>query len=188
MRRSVSATSPSSSSTATRTDREARSGESRRSRIRGIVRSAGAGAVLLAACSAPPSSTTTTMPSPDPASALADFAGCMGEHGVDLAAPDGSGLLAPLFARLDADPEVLAEAVDSCAGLLDAGGGLETDDDAVAAAVDERLAVVAACVRLRGVEAFPDPVDGRLPVELIPFEDPDLAAAVDECRPLLPPP
>ncbi len=34
----------------------------------------------------------------------------------------------------------------------------------------------------------PDPVDGRLPVELIPYEDPGLAAAVDECRPLLPPP
>lgn len=180
-------TSPSSSSTATRTDRGARFSGSGRSRRRRLIRSACACAVLLAACSAPPSP-PTTLPPADPGSALADFAACMGEHGVDLSSPEESGRLAPLFAGLDSDPDVLAEAVDSCAGLLDAAGGLETDDGAVVAAVDERLAVVAACVRLRGVEAFPDPVDGRLPVELIPFEDPGLAAAVDECRPLLPPP
>lgn len=182
-------TSPSSSSTATRTDRRARFSRSPRggSRRRRLVRSTGACAFLLAACSAP-ASPPTTLPSADPASALADFTACMGERGVDLSPPEESGRLAPLFAGLDPDPDILAEAVDSCAGLLNAAGGLETDDDAVVAAVNERLVVVAACVRLRGVEAFPDPVDGRLPVELIPFEDPGLAAAVDECRPLLPPP
>jgi len=82
---------------------------------------------------------------------------------------------------------VLAGAVSSCAALLDSGGTLDSGDEALDAAVQARLVVVAACVRLRGVETFPDPVGGRIPLELVPFADPDLTAALDACRPSLPP-
>lgn len=158
--------------------------------------------MILGACTAAEGPPTTVVRPVDPDVAVAEFVACMGENGVELAIPDGSPpgatisdsavsdqyALASLFAGVEVEPTVLAVAVDRCAGILaDVGVLGSADDEAVHGATEHRLEIFAACVRLRGVDGFPDPVEGRIPADSVPFDDPDLPAAVDACRPTLPP-
>ncbi len=163
--------------------------------------------MILGACTGAAVPPTTVVRPVDPEAAVAEFVACMGDNGVALSFPDGASpgttvsdaatsdtavsdasALASLFAGVDVEPDVLAAAVDRCAGILaDLGVIGSADDEALQVATEHRLEIFAACVRLRGVEGFPGPVGGRIPVDRVPFDDPDLPAAVDACRPTLPP-
>lgn len=140
------------------------------------------------ATTAPPTTTTTLAPE----DALARFAGCLGERGLEVpdlsldesGRPDLGGLA---LANDPASPGFRA-ALNDCAFLLLGSGALAlSDSPELLGAVRTQLARFTACMREEEVEGFPDPdpeFDGTgppYPASAIPGDDPDLAVAIETC-------
>jgi hypothetical protein len=115
----------------------------------------------------------------------------MGEEGVDLAPipfdAQGRPRLDLVMRGIDTDDPSVVSALDRCSIHLITGAlsltGSPVIEDGVLAALDD----FAACMRVRGVPAFPDVVRGfngvgsPFPVEEIPYDDPDLGPAARVC-------
>lgn len=90
--------------------------------------------------------------------------------GVDLANPDSAAVVA------------------GCSEHLSKGALDLSNSPLIGDGVNRTLTEFSDCVRSRGVPKFPDPlpgftgIGGPYPVAEIPFSDPDLEAAIDECR------
>ena len=159
-----------------------------------------AAALSLSACtpgststtSLPPTSSTTTTTTIAAADAVAAFLVCMSDEGaaIDSLPLDSSGRprMEYLASQLDLSDPVVIEAMSRCSIHLSEGALDLGYDDEYRAAVNEQLAAFSRCVRARGVEDFPDPVQGFIgigppfPAAEIPYNDPELAAAVDACE------
>lgn len=121
--------------------------------------------------------------------ALLQFAACMRDGGVDMPDPqftaDGRANMGTLFGDIDQnDPEVKA-ALTACDQYLPSS---TQSDPAAVAEQQERLLVFAACMRDEGIE-MADPVAGGGPgrgaLAGLDQNDPEIAAALEVCRPLL---
>ncbi|MFO7299490.1 MAG: hypothetical protein DIU67_004790 [Actinomycetes bacterium] len=132
--------------------------------------------------------TVTTVGSEEGATA---FRECMVSHGVQMGEItfDGQGRPRLDLAMRDVtmgSPDVAA-ALDACSEHLVAGP-LFLGDSPVREEVARKLADFTACMRSRGVPNFPDPVAGfhgvgyPYPPDEIPYDDPDLVAAIAVCR------
>ncbi len=137
------------------------------------------------------SGATTTVVGAD--AALRRFVECMQEGGVAGVEPrvDATGrvVLADLVKTNDVADPVFRRALQRCGGVLVDAGLLTVADDAeLASALRDDLRQFTSCMRTEGVEAFPAPLpsfDGTGPAfdpEAIPYEDADLAAALEVCR------
>lgn len=163
------------------------------------------GGLLLVACDAPslaPSPTdpprqvtTTTLPETvttvAPEAGAEDFRVCLGIQGIDIAPipldAQGRPRLDLVMRDLDLSSPDTVAALDVCAERLVAGplfmGETHVREEVVATLVE-----FAGCMRSRGVPDFPEPVAGfhglgfPFPPDEIPYEDPDLVAAIAECR------
>lgn len=134
---------------------------------------------------------TTTTSTPG-AEATAAYVECLRSEGVTVddipIDADGRPMLDAISSQLDYSDQATVDAVAACAGIL-AEGALDLGyDDDYREAVVGQLAAFSRCVRARGVDEFPDPVPGFIgigspyPAAEIPYEDPGLPAAVDECQ------
>jgi hypothetical protein len=121
--------------------------------------------------------------------AMADFAQCMRENGVDVPDP-GSGERGTV--EISGDPEDLREAEEACGELRGQIEPPELSEEQKAEMKESALAH-ARCMREQGID-FPDPqfnADGGAMVQIGPgsgidFEDPDFRAAQEACRDELP--
>jgi hypothetical protein len=143
----------------------------------------------------PDRATTTTLPSTvttvGAAEGAEQFAACMDDRGVDIGAvpidAQGRPRLDLAMAGIPLDSVVVVDALDDCSEHL-VTGALAMEDSPVRDAVVSSLTAFAQCMRTRGVPDFPDPVAGfhgvgfPFPVDEIPYEDPDLIAAIESCR------
>lgn len=138
-------------------------------------------------------SAATASPSADAdvEEALLAFAACMRDNGVDLPDPqideDGRLTFAQGLGDIDPnDPDVEA-AFEACEEQLpDIGQAIEFDPEQEAAFADAQLEF-ARCMRRNGVD-IPDPTgEGFVigPDSGIDPTDPDVLAAIEECRPIL---
>lgn len=134
--------------------------------------------------------TTTTTIAGD--AAATGYVACLRAEGVEVddipIDANGRPMLDAVNEQLDYTDPATVEAVSTCAGILSEGAlDLGFDED-FRKEVVEQLAAFSRCVRARGVDAFPDPVPGFIgigspyPVAEIPYDDPDLPAAVDACE------
>ncbi len=134
--------------------------------------------------------TTTTLAATD---AVAGFVDCMASQGVvvDGLRIDATGhvALADLAKGRDPTDPGFRRALGRCGALLvDAGLMSLAEDPELASTVLGELRQFTSCVRAEGVEGFPPPsprFDGTGPAfdpEAIPYDDPDLAAALEVCR------
>lgn len=136
-----------------------------------------------------PATTTTTLPLEQ---AIEAFRDCMTANGVTIAEipvdSQGRPRLEIALADVDFSDSAATEALTMCAELLAAGAldlsvWPELQDE-----VQAKLSEFSECVRSHGVEAFPDPVrsftgvGGPFALDEIPYDDPDLEAAVATCR------
>lgn len=137
------------------------------------------------------SASASSSSEPDLEESLLAFAECMREEGVNVPDPqvdeDGRVQLGPGSADIDPnDPDVQA-ALEACQEELpEFGEGLEIDPDLEAQFQDAQLEF-ARCMRDEGVD-IPDPTgDGFVigPDSGIDPSDPDVQAAIEECRPIL---
>lgn len=120
---------------------------------------------LLAGCSTTDAPGSTSSPSvTDTASASSQLGECLRDAGYDVPDPDLSQgvVIAP---PKGADPERYAEDFSACrAELPEAlGGGPQEPSAEEIAELQEAEMKVAQCVRDKGFEDFPDPVDGEFP-------------------------
>jgi hypothetical protein len=162
-------------------------------------------AVLFAACttngagSSPtdPTFPTTTVPGTTTTTAISRqaieaFRRCLSDDGVDIEPitfdAQGRPRLDLAMIGVDfTDPESSA-VVAGCSEYLTTGALDLTESPLIGSGVKELLVEFSECVRSRGVPDFPDPVPGftgiggPYPVAEIPYSDPDLEAAIVECR------
>lgn len=145
----------------------------------------------------PPESVTTTTISDTvttigAAEGVGLFADCMAERGLDIGPvpldAQGRPRLDLALRGIDLSSREVTDALGRCSGHLVTGAlGLE-GSPVIRQEMLGLLAGFSQCVRDRGVPGFPDPVPGfhgigfPYPVEEIPYEDPDLGAAVGVCR------
>ena len=121
--------------------------------------------------------------------AMADFAECMRENGIDFPDPGTGGDRA---VRIDGDPEELREAEEACAELREKIEPPDLSDEQMAEFKQAALAH-ARCMREQGVD-FPDPqfdADGGATIKLAPGgevdpDDPDFQKAQEACGDELP--
>jgi len=121
--------------------------------------------------------------------AMADFAQCMRENGVDMPDP-GSGEAGPV--EIKGDPGDLREAEEACAEFREKIRAPELSDEELAEVKAAALAH-ARCMREQGLD-FPDPqfgADGGARIDIGPGsgldpEDPDFREAQEACRDELP--
>ena len=134
--------------------------------------------------------TTTTTIAGD--AAATQYVACLRAEGVEIddipIDAHGRPMLDAINNQLDYTDPATVEAVSACAGILSEGAlDLGFDED-FREEVVKQLAAFSRCVRARGVDAFPDPVPGFIgigspyPVAEIPYDDPDLPAAVEACE------
>jgi hypothetical protein len=139
-------------------------------------------------------------PSVDPEDALAEFAECMRDNGVeDFPDPtvDEDGRIEIGFVGgADGDPssggdrEEMADAMEACQDLLPRGEGPGQVSEEDRTAFQDALVEYAECMREHGID-MPDPEfsgDGGFLQEIgegIDPEDPDFQAADEACRPAL---
>ncbi len=119
------------------------------------------------------------------------FRECMSDRGVDIGPvtidAEGRPRLDIAMRDVDLTSAETVDALDACSMHL-VTGALAMGDSVVREAVIARLGDFSECMRERGVPEFPDPVAGfhgigfPFPVNEVPFEDPDLAGAVEVCR------
>ena len=173
---------------------------------RSLARSSAALAIVLAACAGPvvqPSPTLTEVTATEPAPVttttalpvevvVGGFRACLAERGVEIEEipldAQGRPRLDLVLAGVDFSDPANLDALAACRDRL-VGGVLDlSDSPELRQEVVALLETFASCVRDRGVEAFPDPVTGYagvgapFPPDSIPYEDPDLSAAVEQCR------
>lgn len=133
--------------------------------------------------------TTTTIPI---AQATAAFQACLSENGVEIEEipldSQGRPRLELVLTDIDFSSVSAVDALTRCSDSMVAGSlALDTWPD-LEDRVQALLAGFSECVRAHGVIEFPDPVraftgvGGPYPLEEIPFDDPDLGAAVDICE------
>jgi hypothetical protein len=120
---------------------------------------------LLAGCSTTDAPGSTSSPSvADAASASSQLGECLRDAGYNVPDPDLSKgvVVAP---PEGADPDRYAEDFDACRSKLpeSQGGGSQEPSDAEVAEWQKTQLKVAECVREKGFEDFPDPVDGNFP-------------------------
>lgn len=142
----------------------------------------------------PPTTTTTlatTTTTVTIEEGLANYRACLGDAGVNIGEISLDGLgrprMAEAFSRVDLGDRAVLDALERCghhlsSGALDLGADPELRD-----LVQISLEEFTRCMRLRGVADYPDPVsdfDGLgspFPVDLIPWDDPDLSRAAAAC-------
>lgn len=135
---------------------------------------------------------TTTTTTAFSAQAVEDFHNCLGENGIEIeeipADAQGRPRLDLVMLGVDlADPDTSA-AVASCSEILSTGALDLTNSPLIGSGVVGLLSEFSECVRSHGVPDFPDPlpgftgIGGPYPVAEIPYSDPDLESAIDECR------
>lgn len=134
--------------------------------------------------------TTTTTIAGD--AAATQYVACLRTEGVEVddipIDANGRPMLDAINDQLDYSEPATVEAVSACAGILSEGALDLGFDESFREAVVEQLAAFSRCARARGVDAFPDPVPGFIgigspyPVAEIPYDDPDLPAAVEACE------
>lgn len=122
---------------------------------------------------------------------LASYRECMSEEGVAIGEIPLDGLgrprLADALVDVDLSERSVLDALEVCGHHLSSGGLDSGHDPRLRALVQARLEEFAECVRLEGVEAYPDPVpsfDGvgsPFPVNRVPWTDPGLRVAVANC-------
>lgn len=174
--------------------------------MRGVRRLiAGLALVAVSGCAAPslapsptvPEPTTTTIPGPttttlSPEAGGTRFQACLRTSGVEVPPipldAQGRLRLELSLARIDFSVRANVLALDECAGHLTEGPLALEGSPLITDGVRAALAGFSECIRSRGVRGFPDPVDdfngvgSPYPAELIPFHDPDLPDAVEDCR------
>lgn len=137
----------------------------------------------------PSTSTTSTVPALE---ATRAFRGCLADHGIIIEVipfdARGRPRLDLVMRDVDfADPEDVAALAD-CSGLLSTGALELSGSPELQRSVMLLLGDFSECVRSHGVTDFPDPIPGYsgiggpYPAAEIPFADPDLGKAVENCR------
>jgi len=129
---------------------------------------------LLAGCSTAEGSGPSSSPAAGgSASASAQLGQCLRDAGYDVDDPDlGKGMVVAV--PEGADPERYGEDFDTCRAQLPEaeGGGSQKASDAEVAQWQAAQLKVAECVREKGFEDFPDPVDGDFPDQQWSTSDP----------------
>jgi len=136
---------------------------------------------LLAGCSAAGSDSPDGSSSGDSRSASAQMGQCLRDKGYDVDDPDFSKGIA-VVPPSGADSEAYNDDFTTCAEGI--GGELAdfgTDDPAETAAWQKANLKVAQCVRDKGIEDFPDPVDGVFSQGLSTDPSDPTAAALEAC-------
>lgn len=136
-----------------------------------------------------PTTTTTTLPAEV---AVSRFRECLVSRGIDIVEIPFDAYGRPRFdlvlARVDFSDPSNVEALAECRDHVQGGPLNLTDVPELHKEVMRRLQGFVTCVRERGIDDFPDPVAGfngfgsPFPTDQIPYEDPDLPAAVEVCR------
>lgn len=124
--------------------------------------------------------------------ALNAFRICLGEHGVGIEPIGldalGRPRLAEALGRLDFTDRAVLDALESCGNHLTNGPLDLSSDPELRDLMQNYLLELAECLRLWGVQDFPDPIPGfhgvgaPFPSNEIPWTDPNLATAVRQCR------
>jgi len=117
---------------------------------------------------------------------------CMASEGVVIGEIPRDGLGRPRIALaltdVDLSDRAVVDALETCGHHLASGALDSSSDPKLRDLVQDRLETFAECVRLEGVDDYPDPVpgfDGRgspFPVNRVPWHDPLLPGAVAHCR------
>lgn len=133
-------------------------------------------------------STTTTLPAQE---AVLAYEECLSDNGVSIESipydATGRPRLELVMRDVDLTDEDNIQALTRCAANLSSGALDMADSPALVESVNELLVEFSECLRRHGVEGFPDPipgftgVGGPYPLSEIPYDDPDLAVAVDIC-------
>lgn len=135
-----------------------------------------------------PATTTTTL---SVEAATAEFRSCLIDRGVSIGDvpfdSQGRPRLELALVGVDFVDPAAVEALSDCSDML-TGGALDLSIwPQLQEQVQLALETFSDCVRTHGVVAFPEPVDpfvgvgGPYPLDEIPFDDPDLEAAVATC-------
>ena len=138
-----------------------------------------------------PATTSRVVPETD--AAVASFLRCMNEAGVPASGVriDATGHvdLTDVAKGTDVTSEAFRDALARCGPGLAAAGLLSlVGDEELSTVVTDELRQFTSCMRREGVEGFPPPrvgFDGTGPAfdpSAVPFEDPDLLDALDDCR------
>lgn len=141
--------------------------------------------------------TTTTLPTTTSTvtleQGLSDFRQCLADAGVSIGEISIDGLgrprMAEALAGLNLADRAVLDALEQCGHHLSSGALRLDSDPEIAELVQLQLEEFSECVRSRGVDAFPDPrpdfdgVGAPYSVSRIPWNDPDLPAAVNACSP-----
>jgi hypothetical protein len=146
------------------------------------------------------SSSASASPSVDPEDALADFAQCMRDNGIedfpDPTIDENGGITIGVGGGGDAGPpseedrQKIADAMDACQELLPRGDGPGQISPEDQAAFQDAMVEYAQCMRDHGID-IPDPDfsgGGGFIQQIgdgIDPEDPDFQAADEACRPIL---
>ena len=150
-------------------------------------------ALSLAACGGDdetPAAAAADGPDASTRQAMADFAECMRENGIDFPDP-GSGERGAV--RIEGSPDKLRKAEEACADERAKIKPPELSDEQRAEFKEAALAH-ARCMREHGIENFPDPqfdADGGASIKFGPGsgvdpDDPDFQAAQEDCEGELP--
>jgi len=133
--------------------------------------------------------TTTTAVSTD---AIEAFHGCLIDNGIDIEPipfdAQGRPRLDLVMIGIDFTDSASSTAVAACSEHLTTGALDLADSPLIGGGVNSLLTEFSECVRSQGVPDFPDPlpgftgIGGPYPLAEIPYSDPDLEAAIDECR------
>lgn len=126
---------------------------------------------------------------------LATYRDCLSAEGVAIPEIPSDALgrprMADAFAGLDLSDRFVVDALETCGHHLSSGALDLSSDPDLQSLVQTTLEQFAECVRLEGVEVYPDPVpdfDGLgspFPVNRVPWTDPGLPGAVSTCSDLL---
>lgn len=145
-------------------------------------------------------SSSTASPSVDPEDALAEFAECMRENGIedfpDPQIDEDGGIQIGVGAAdggppTDEDRQALEDAMAACEDLLPQGEGPGDISEEEQAAAQDAAIEFAECMREHGIEEFPDPEfsdDGGILQEIGEEVDPtsdEFREAEDACRSVL---
>jgi hypothetical protein len=142
--------------------------------------------------------TASASPSVDPEDALAEFAECMRDNGIedfpDPTIDENGGIQIGIGGEggppSEEDRQALTDAMEACQDLLPRGEGPGQISEEDRAAFQDALLEYAQCMRDHGID-MPDPEftgDGGAMQQIgegIDPEDPDFQAADEACRPVL---
>lgn len=103
---------------------------------------------------------------------------------------DGLGRprMSVVLSRLDLSDRAVLDSLELCGAELTAGALSFEPDPELGRMVRDQLTQFSECVRSEGVSGFPDPIPGfdgvgsPYPMNRIPWDDPDLAVALEACR------